>query len=279
MNFNTKTNTLMLFLLILFLLGGSSAQYVSAAGAHYEFDKAYYHPGDTGYFLVDVSNNQPDYVTIAQATLNITGIGVFTWDSSTINASDLHSASIVEGFVRYDPNTNSWVTGPVCRIEKDGSATFHVYFKIPEGANNGDYPYAFNMPITTDIPVGVFGSIAVYPQGEAPPPDVVGNILSYLFVVGLLLLLVLSPVYLVLRWKKKVRAAKYAKIVLVLSVILVFVAAWKIIAYAMFLGFILFPFWPVIVIIAVVAVLWRRRRRKKRALAPSEGGANESQRK
>jgi len=273
MNLNTKTSALVLFLLLLFFLGGSSVQYVTAAGCHYEFDKDYYHPGNIGYFLAEVSNNQPDYVTIAQATLNITGIGVFTWDTSTINASDLHSASIVEDFI-YDPNTNSWARGPVCRIEKDGSATFHVYFKIPEDAKKGDYPYTFNMPITTDVPVEISGSIAVYPQGEAPPPDVVGAVLSYLFVVGLLLLLVLSPVYLVLRWKKKARAAKYAKTVLILSVILVCAALYKIIAFAMYLGFVFFPFWPLLVLIIIVVLLWRRRRKRKKLEQTTKASTN-----
>ena len=265
MNF-TKTNALMLFLLLLFLLGGSSVQYVSAAGAYYKFDKDYYHPGDIGYLLVNVSNNRPEYVTIKQAELNITGIGSFAWDPSTTNASMLHSASIVEGLVRYDPNTNSWLSGPVCRIEKDGSADFVIYFKIPENVTMGSYPYSFHMPIEMDIPVDVQGAIAVYPQGEAPPPDVVGAALSYLFVVGLLLLLVLSPVYLVLRWKKRARAAKYAKIVLILSVVLVCAVAWKIISFAMYLSFVFFPFWPLLVLIIIVVLLWRRRRRKRKKL-------------
>ncbi|MBM5805724.1 MAG: hypothetical protein FJZ49_06670 [Candidatus Verstraetearchaeota archaeon] len=263
MNLNMKTSALALLLLLVFL-GGSSVQYVTAFSCHYEFDKDYYHPGDVGYFLAEVNNNQPDYVTIAQATLNITGIGVFTWDSSTINASNLHSASLTN-VPLFAPNGTYLGDVVGCRIERGGSATFHVYFKIPEDAKKGDYPYTFNMPIMIDLPVEISGSIAVYPQGEVPPPDVVGEALSLLGTAGLLLLLVLSPVYLVLRWKKKARAAKYAKIVLILSVILVFAALWKIIAFAMYLGFVFFPFWPLLALIIIVVLLWRRRKRKKLA--------------
>jgi hypothetical protein len=257
-----KTSALVFFLLLLFFLGGSSVQYVTAASCHYEFDKGYYHPGDTGYFLTEVGNNRPDYVTIAQATLNITGIGVFTWDSSTINASNLHSASLTNVSI-YAPNGTYLREVIGCRIEKGGSATFHVYFKIPDDTKKGDYPYTFNMPIMTDIPVEISGSIAVYPQGEVPPPDVVGDILSFLGMVSLLLLLVLLPVYLVLKWKKKARAAKYVKMVLILSIISVCVALWKIIVFAMFLSFVFFPFWPPLALIIIIVLLWRRRKRKK----------------
>jgi len=259
-----KAGVLSALCLLLFLVPA-----VSAAGAHYEFDKSYYRPGDFGYFLVEVSNNRPESVDIPEAALNITGIGTFAWDPSTTNASDLHSASMVmtsrwSGYY----GTNDTYLGQTlgCRIESGGSATFYVYFKIPENASKGEYSYRFYMPIITDIPVDVQGAIAVYPQGEVPPPDVVGDALSLLGTAGLLLLLVLSPVYLVLRWKKRARAAKYAKIVLILSVVLVCAVAWKIISFAMYLSFVFFPFWPLLVLIIIVVLLWRRRRRKRKKL-------------
>jgi len=262
MSLNMKTSALVFCLLLLFFLGGSSVQYVKAASCHYEFDKDYYHPGDAGYFLAEVGNNQPDYVEIAQATLNITGIGVFAWNSSTINASDLHSASLTNVWI-YAPNGTSLREVIGCRIERSGSATFHIYFKIPDDAKKGDYSYTFNMPIMTDIPVEISGSMAVYPQGEVPPPDVVGDILSFLGMGGLVLVLVLLPVYLVLRWKKKARAARYVKMVLILSIIVVCVALWKIIVFVLFLSFVFFPFWPLLALIIIMVLLWRRRKRKK----------------
>jgi len=253
---------LVVLCLLLFLVPA-----VSAAGAHYELDKGYYHPGDVGYFLVEVSNNRPESVDIPEATLNITGIGMLVWDPSTMNASDLHSASMVmtsrwSGYY----GTNDTYLGQTlgCRIEGGGSATFYVYFKIPENASKGDYSYRFYMPIIVDIPVGISGSISVYPQGESPPPDMVGEALTFLGMAGLLSLLFLTPVYLALRWKKKARAAKYAKMALILSVVIVCAALWKIIAFAMFLSFMFFPFWPLLVFIIIAVLLWRRRKRKKK---------------
>jgi len=260
-----RTVLLVVLGLLLFLVPAA----VSAAGAHYEFDKSYYHPGDIGYLLVEVSNNRPESVDIPEAALNITGIGTFAWDPSTMNASDLHSASMVttsrwSGYY----GTNDTYLGQTlgCRIESGGSAVLRIYFKIPENTSKGDYSYRFYMPIIMDTPVELFGSIAVYPQGEAPPPDVVGEALSYLFVAGLLLLIVLSPLYLVLRRKKRARAARYAKLVLILSVVLVCAAAWKIISFAMFMSFVFFPFWPLLVLTIIAVLLWRRRRRKRKKL-------------
>lgn len=254
MNLKTRKCT-PAFLLVLICLGSYLIPYVAAAGCHYELDKPYYHPGDTAYFLAEVSNNQPTYVDIKQATLNITGIGVFTWDSSTVNSSDLHSASLIE-MPLFDASGNVYEHVVGCRIEKGGSAVFHIYFTIPADAPRTDYSYSFYMPIVTDIPVQIYGVISVYPQGESPPPDSS----STFFLVGLLLILVFSLTYLILRWKKA-KASKYAKIGVILSAVFVLITMWRIIAFALFLSFIFLPFWPLIFIVAV-AFLWRRRKRK-----------------
>jgi hypothetical protein len=254
-NLKTKKCTSAFFLLVLVCLGSYIIPYVAAAGSHYELDKPYYHPGDTAVFLVEVSNNQPTYVDIAQATLNITDIGVFTWNSSTVNSSDLHSASLTE-MPLYDAAGNVYEHVIGCRIEKGGSAVLHIYFNIPENAPRNDYSYSFYMPIVTDIPVQIYGVVSVYPLGESPQPDPT----SAFFLVGLLLILVFSPTYLILRWKKA-KASKYAKIGLILSAVFVLITMWRIIAFALFMSFIFLPFWPLIFIVAV-AFVWRRRKKK-----------------
>jgi hypothetical protein len=256
MNINTKKYASVFFFLVLTFFGSCLIQQVAAAGCGGGLDKPYYHPGDTGYFLADVSNNQPVSVDIAQATLNITGIGSFSWDSSTVNESDLHSASLTE-MPLFDATSNVYGHVVGCRIEKGGSAVFHIYFNIPEDAPKGDYRYDFYMPIVTDIPVQISGVINVYPQGESPPPD----LSSAFFLVGSLLILVFSLTYLILRWKKA-KASKYAKIGIIASTILVLIVSWKMIAFALFLSFIFFPFWPLLALIIVVALLWRRWKRK-----------------
>jgi len=243
------------FLLVLMCLGSGLIPYATAAGCHYELDRPYYHPGDTGYFLADVSNNQPTYVDIAQATLNITGIGVFTWDPSTVNSSDLHSASLIE-MPLFDASGNVYKQVVGCRIQKGGSAVFRISFKIPENVTAQDYSYSFYMPIVTDIPVQVYGVVSVFPQGESPPPD----LSSSFFLVGLFLILVFSPTYLILR-RKKVKAAKYALIGVILSIIIVLTVAWRIIAFALFMSLIFLPFWPIVPIIVGV-LLWRRRKKR-----------------
>lgn len=252
-----KNYVSVLLFLVLTIMGSCLIQQVAAAGCHYELDKPYYHPGDTAYFLADVSNNQPTYVDIAQATLNITGIGVFKWDSSTVNSSDLHSASLTE-MPLFDVTGNVYEHVVGCRIEKGGSAVFHIYFNIPQNAQRMDYSYNFYMPIETDIPVQVYGIISVYPSGESPQPDPSGAF----FLVGLFLILVFSPTYLILRWKKA-KASKYAKIGVIASIILVLIVSWRVIGFALFLSFIFFPFWPLPVLV-VGALLWRRRKRKRK---------------
>jgi len=242
-------------LLVLMCLGSGLIPYVTAAGCHYELDKPYYHPGDTGYFLADVSNNQPTYVDIAQATLNITGIGVFTWNSSTVNLSDLHSASLIE-MPLFDASGNVYEQVVGCRIQEGGNAVFRISFKIPENLTAQDYSYSFYMPIVTDIPVQVYGVVSVFPQGESPPPDSSGSF----FLGGLFLILVFSPTYLILRWKKA-KAAKYVLIGVMLSIIIVLIVAWRIIAFALLISLIFLPFWPIVLIIAGV-LLWRRRKKR-----------------
>lgn len=244
MNLKRKKYISAFFLLVLIGLGSYLIPYVAAAGCHYELDKPYYHPGDIVYFLAEVSNNQPAYVDIAQATLNVTGIGVFTWDSSTVNSSDLHSASLIE-MPLFDATGNVYEHVVGCRIERGGSAVFHIYFSIPADAPRNDYSYSFYMPIVTDIPLQIYGVVSVYPQGESPPPDPT----STFFFVGLFLILVFSLIYLILRWKKA-NASKYAKIGVILSAVFVLVTMWRIIAFALMLSFIFLPFWPLIFIVA-----------------------------
>ncbi len=204
--------------MLLVLCGGSSVLFATAAQAGYGFDKPYYHPGDTGYFYVNFANNQQSPVSITRATLNITGIGAFNWDSSTVEASDLQSAAITE-MPNFDENGNSYANVNGCRIDKGGSAVFKIYFKISESAVKGDYRYDFYMPVMVDIPVQVTGIVNVYPVGETPQP----GRFSGLFIVGLLSTLVTLPLFLVMRWQKA-KAAKFAKLCVVASVLVVVVA-------------------------------------------------------
>lgn len=114
-----------------------------------------------------------------------------------------------------------------------------MFFKIPEDAQRGDYRYDFYMPIVTDIPVQLSGIINVYPLGETPQ----SGAFSSVFLIGLFLVFVFSPTYLVLRWRKA-RAVKYAKIGVIIALILVLIALGSIIVDVVSLSFRIFPFWP-----------------------------------
>jgi hypothetical protein len=205
------------YFILLFLASFILLRTVPLVQGFYEFNKPYYHPGDTGYFLVEVINNQPSYVDITEATLNITDIGSYKWDP-TANTSDLNHATIME-LPLFDAKGNSYAHVNGCRIEAGGSAVFRVYFQIPHDALKGNYQYYFFMPRVTDIPVDIRGIINIYPEGETPQPGPYSD----LFLVGLLSTFVLSPIYLVLR-RRKVKAAKYVKIALIMAVLLLFVA-------------------------------------------------------
>jgi uncharacterized membrane protein YhaH (DUF805 family) len=252
-------------LIFTFLIVAFTGQ-ASAAGAHYELDKPYYHPGDTGCYIVEVSNNQPGAVDITSATFNITGIGSFSWNASTVNASDLNHASIME-LPLFDSTGNSYAHVNGCRIDVGGSAVFRVYFQIPMDAQRGDYRYDFYMPIMMDIPVQITGLINVYPQGEEPKPDVFSGV----FLIGLLLTLMFLSAYLILRWRNS-GAKKYAQVGLLVSFILVLIGLQSIIIAMLTLGFLIFPLWPLLLVLLVGALVWNRRRKHKKEAAKLQSG-------
>ena len=266
-----KAGVLFALCLLLFLVPA-----VSAVNTGFEFDKYLYRPGDTGCLLIHIISDNSEIIDIPEATLNITGIGTFVWDPSTTNASDLHSASLTNMPI-FAPNGTYLRDVIGCHIEKGGSAILRIYFKIPENASKGEYSYSAYVPPIINSPATMPGGVRVYPVGEEPEQPLLDRITDIMAQVSMILILPLLLAFLILRWKRRRRAATWTKIAIVLCLAAFAVSVLPIIASALIISFTLFPFWPIIAIIAVVAVLWRRRRRKRKGKGTGKGKGKKSE--
>jgi len=163
-----------LTLVLLTMAIGSSTKTASAIGVHYELDKPYYHPGDTGKLLLSSQNDGYSDEAIFGAEMNITGIGVFKWNMTGIPK---------ELKIEFGPNRTLgylWKKGESLNIE--------IFFTIPADAQPGEYMYTWaifwhkeTMAFTkTD-------TLRVYAVGEAPPPQPLNPFLLVLIAIPVLL--------------------------------------------------------------------------------------------
>jgi len=170
--FRLVRDVFVMLLLVVLLLGGL-ARPVTAMGVHYELDKPYYHPGDTGRLLLEATNDGPSDLLVFRAYMNISGIRGFEWDSSGLTpATDLPS-----GVHAY-------------QFAKGQTLKLSVPFTIPAGTEPGNYRYTWAI-VYGASPFGgdqMHGSdtFDVFAAGEAPPSPNFGELpVPFLTVAGL----------------------------------------------------------------------------------------------
>jgi len=139
LNGKIRTAAILAFLVLMF---ASSIQMVSAIGAHYELDKPYYHPGDTGKLLLVCNNDESYDYTILRAEMNIDGIGTFKWDMSAF------------------PNGYEWKRGQTVNIE--------IYFRMPADAQPRVYRYTWLIERVPGPLITFEGRLEVCAVGEEP---------------------------------------------------------------------------------------------------------------
>ena len=140
------------FKLILCVLLFSSM--VEALSTHYEVDKPYYHPGETGRLLLSTYNDDGDLFLFG-AEMSIGGIGVFKWNMSEPLATNL------------PPNVTA------CGLKGGQKIDIEIFFKIPENTTPGEYEYNWSVIIGPtpfySSPFSGSGRIGVYERGVEPP--------------------------------------------------------------------------------------------------------------
>jgi len=228
------------FLMILSLLLVSSVQIVSALSIHYELDKSYYHPGDSGRLLLLCNNDGPGDLVISNVKMDIVGIGTFESDMTGLTAAT---------------NLPPGVSGYVLKTRQ--TATIEVYFKVPVDTKPGEYKYTWIIDSTSGNLMTRTETFRVYPVGEKPPPEPPNP-----FLLGLVALPILVVAYPFVRWKNK-RIAKIVAIGIAALLVLDFVLGGFLFV-SLVLTFIA-GFYPLLIllILCMVAASMLRRKRKK----------------
>lgn len=108
------------FLLILLV----PPQPAYAFGVHYETDKQYYHPGDFGVLLLQVTNDASSDALLFRAYMNITGIGSFVWNTTGLRLA-----------TNLPPDIHAYAISPGQMV------TIRITFTIPNSTKPGDYTY------------------------------------------------------------------------------------------------------------------------------------------
>lgn len=233
------------FFTILILLLVSSVQTVSALSVHYELDKPYYHPGDSGRLLLLCNNDGPSDVVISSVKMDIVGIGTFESDMTSLTAAT---------------NLPPGVSGYVLKTRQ--TTTIEVHFRLPVDAKPGEYKHTWTIDATSGNLMTKTETLRVYPVGEKPPPEPPNP-----FLLGLIALPILLVAYPLVRWKSR-KAAKIVAIgiaaLLVLNVVL-----GGFLFISLVLGFIA-GFYPLLILLILCiagASILRRRRKKEVAKA------------
>jgi len=228
-------------LTLLFLL---SIQIVSAIGIHYELDKPYYHPGDTGKLLLTSDED----VMIFGVEMNIHSIGIFKFNMTGIPE---------DRKVGFGPNNT------LAYVWKKGE-TLSIDFKIPADAKPGEYSYTWSISWPIKMEMKKTDTLRVYAVGEAPSPSQSLNP----FLLALIAIPVLLVAYPLVRWKSR----KWAKVIgiAVIASIALGVALGGFLFIFLIFNFIT-AFYPllIILILAIVAasIIIRRRGRRQRVEA------------
>jgi hypothetical protein len=166
-----RTVTFLAFLVLIF---ASSIQTASATSIHYELDKPYYHPGDTGKLLLVCNNDEPSDYTILRAEMNIDGIGTFKWDMSAF------------------PNGYEWKQGQTVNIE--------IYFRMPADAQPRVYRYTWLIERRPGSLITYEGRLEVYAVGEEPSQS---QFPTPLVLIPLLILAIVATLIIIRRRGRK----------------------------------------------------------------------------
>ena len=146
---------------------------VAAFSVHYELDKDYYHPGDSGLLLLVSSNDGPSDVLIFGAYMNVSGVGNFEWILSGL----AQVTNLPPGVHAYQ-----LAIGQMVKIQ--------IPFTTPADTKPGNYPYSWTIIYSGGSPYGEpmsnSGMLSVIVPGQTPPAPVAGELpLSFITVVGL----------------------------------------------------------------------------------------------
>ena len=234
MNEGIKAAAVLTLLTLLFVL---SIQTVSSIGVHYELDKPYYHPGDTG----KLSLTGDEDVMIFGVEMNITGIGVFKFDMTGIPE---------DRKVGFGPNNT------LAYVWKKGE-TLSIDFKIPADAKPGEYSYTWSISWAIKMEMKKTDTLRVYAVGEEPSQSLNPFLLVLIAIPALLV------AYPLVRWKSR----KWAKVVVIAVIAL---TALGIVFGGFLFIFLIFnfitAFYPLLIllILAIVAALIIIRRRGRR---------------
>lgn len=145
-------------ILILSLVMWLPVHQVNALGVHYELDKSYYCPGDSGKLILVVRSEILDSDRLVfQAFMEIEGIGKFEWDTT--------------GFAEapnLPPDVHAYP------LAKGQTVEYIIPFKIPSDAKPGDYRYTWTIvmgptPFGGD-PFSRSDTLRILAVGEVPPP-------------------------------------------------------------------------------------------------------------
>jgi len=253
-----KKNLVATSLILFAFLLGLFVQTVSALGIHYELDKPYYHPGDTGKLLLVCNNDGPSDMAITRVEVKISGVGTFQANLSFIL-----------------PEVTLGRPGILCYLLKPHQpANIEIPFKIPTDTKPGEYSYTWTIEFSGTAPFSKTETLKVCAVGEEPQPEQTP--------IPMPLLLIAFPVLLVTYFllkrthRKTARALKIATLAL-LALFMVFGEGWKIIYLAYMLTMIMIGFFPpagviipiLIVLSALVAIHRRRRKPRMKTSAPT----------
>jgi len=225
---------------VLTLLFVLSIQMVSAIGIHYQLDKPYYHPGDTG----KLSLTSDEDVMIFGVEMNIHSIGIFKFNMTGIPE---------DRKVGFGPNNT------LAYVWKKGE-TLSVDFGIPADAKPGEYSYTWSISWPIKMEMKKTDTLRVYAVGEEPSLSQSLNP----FLLVLIAIPVLLVAYPLVRWKSR----KWAKVI---GIGVIASIALGIVFGGFFFIFLIFnfiaAFYPLLIllILAIVAasIIIRRRGRSQ----------------
>lgn len=168
-------------ILILSLVMWLPVSQANAVSIHYELDKSYYYPGDSGELILAVDRGSS--VCVYQAFMEIKGIGKFEWETT--------------GFTEV-PNLPPGVHAYLLTKGQ----TIKIPFKIPSDTKPGIYGYAWTIvegpgenPGPEGSPRSGSDTLKVLAVGEAPPSSSPSSSFPCLLIA---ILLVAIPILIIL---------------------------------------------------------------------------------
>jgi hypothetical protein len=230
--------------LLLTLVIVGSIQIVSALSIHYELDKQYYHPGDTGRLLLACKSEAMDSdKLIFGAEMNITGIGIFRWNMTGLpEAQDLPPG--IHGYL----------------LRKDQGANIEIYFKILDDAQPGQYRYTW--AIYMQMLFKQASTLTMLAAGEVPQSQPLQSLNPFLLLlIALPILLIAYPA---VRWKSR-KAAKLVALGIIALLASGLVLGGFLFVYLIF-AFLTasYPFLILLILAIILVSVIRRRRGSKR---------------